>query len=122
MTRLAAWLAIAVAIPLAAAQLYRNFDNWNRWPSWVIDEVAAAGLLVAGALALRQGQPRYLAPAWAFAFALYLSSVATRIHALPMMPPEIYGAELMLTRIVSALAAVSFVGLALSLADRKKPA
>ena len=119
MFRLSAWLAIAVAIPLATGQLWRNFDNLDRWPTWGVDILTAALLAGAGVLALR-GAGRFLAPAWAFATALYLSSVASRVTSYDLLPQEIRARELQLTWLVAGLLAVSLAGLLLSL--RQRPA
>ena len=117
MSRLSAWLAIAVGAPLGAIQLWRNWGNWDRWGTWAIDELAAALLLGAAVLALR-GSPRYLAPAWAFSTALYLSSLVSRLYSLPLLPDTIHAAEVRLTQLAGGLLAASLVGLVLSFRER----
>jgi hypothetical protein len=117
MSKLSAWLAIAVAVPLGAIQLWRNWGNWDHWGTWAVDELTAALLLAAAVLALR-GNPRYLAPAWAFSTALYLSSLVARLYSLPLLPDTAYAAELQLTQLVGGLLAVSLVGLGLSFRER----
>jgi hypothetical protein len=95
----------------------RNWGNWDHWGTWAVDELTAALLLAAALLALR-GNPRYLAPAWAFSTALYLSSLVTRLYSLPLLPDTIYASELRLTQLVGGLLAVSLAGLALGLRER----
>ena len=118
MIRLSAWLAVAVAIPLAAVQVWRNYDNWDHWSTWTLDVLAAALLLIVGVLALR-GAPRFLAPGWAFAVSLYLSSVMMRVESLHLIPESIYRTEFMLTQAAGALTIISLTGLALSLWPRR---
>ena len=117
MSRLSAWLAVAVAVPLAVAQLWRNLDNLERWHTWGVDILTAVLLAAAGVLALR-GSGRFLAPAWAFAVALYLSSLSTRVAALPILPADILAREQQLTGLVAGLLVVSLAGLAMSLRER----
>jgi hypothetical protein len=54
----AAYLALAFGVFLAIAETARNWGNWQWWPFWLVDYVAAT-LLVAGVgfgLALASGR------------------------------------------------------------------
>ena len=119
MVKLSAWLAIAVGVVLAAAQLLRNYDNWQNWPTWMIDELAAVVLVAAGLLALRRRTTRLLPVGWAFACGLYAAGVVSRWNALGPATAEAYGAEQRLMAAVAGLVGVSLVGLALVLFSRK---
>jgi hypothetical protein len=109
MSKLSAWLAIAVAGPLFIVQIVRNYDNLGRWPMWGVDLLVAVILAVAGAYALRGARPKYLASAWSFSAAMYLSGFAMRVgYNGP-------GADPKLTLIIAGLLAVSVVGAAMVL-------
>ena len=114
MGRLSAWLAIAFGAAVAVAQIARNWDNLDHWPTWAIDELAAAVLIVSGVRAL-QGKPtRALMVGWSFACGLYLSGFAS--HAVRA---QYFAGGLLLAAIVGVMFAVSVAGLALILMDRK---
>jgi len=118
MLKLSAWLAVGVSVPLAASQLVRNWDNWDRWWTWGVDELVAVLLAIAGVTALRGRSSRFVAPAWSFSTALYLSSLATHLFTLQRTPAAIYATESLLTTIIAGLLAVSLAGVVLALADR----
>jgi hypothetical protein len=118
MMKLSAWLAVGVSLLLAASQLVRNWDNLDRWWTWGVDELVAALLLAAGLMVLRGRSSRFLAPAWSFATALYLSSLATHVFTLQGTPAAIHATERLLTTIIGGLLAVSLVGAFMALSDR----
>ena len=119
MWKLSAWLAIAVAAPLSVSQLARNWGNWEHWWTWGVDELVAALLVAAGIVALRGGSQRFLAPAWAFAVALYLTSFLQHQFTVQNSSGDLQAKELQLTMIVAGLLAASLAGLALSLFERR---
>ncbi|HEX7943278.1 MAG TPA: hypothetical protein VF495_01360 [Phenylobacterium sp.] len=118
MTKLSAWLAVGVSIPLAVSQLVRNWDNMDRWWTWGVDELVAVLLAIAGVMVLRGRSSRFLAPAWSFATALYMSSLATHLFSLDHAPTAIQGTERLLTMIIGGLLAVSLAGAFMALSDR----
>lgn len=66
-------LALAFGLFLALAETARNWGNWQWWPFWLVDYVAAA-LLVVGARLASRGRPggrAFLAGAWGFATAMF---------------------------------------------------
>lgn len=68
--------ALAFGAFLAVAEFARNWGNWQWWPFWLVDFVAAA-LLVAGAVLAARGDPRatqVLAGAWGFTSAMFYMS------------------------------------------------
>jgi hypothetical protein len=120
MMRLSAWLAIAFGASVAVAQLVRNWGNWGAWPTWTIDEFSSAVLILAGVLTLRGTTGRFLAPGWAFACGLFGSSLIGYWRGLALFEGEAYAGHLRFLAIVAALLSVCIVGLALSLAERRK--
>lgn len=122
MLKLSAWLAIAVGVSVAAAQILRNYDNWENWPSWMVDEAAAAILVVAGVAALRKRTTRLLPVGWAFAAGLYVSALINHAHVMSLSSGALYVAEQRIVVIVAGLLALSLVGLALVLLDRRNAA
>ena len=121
MLKLSAWLAIAIAAPLGVGQLIRNWGEWDHWPFWGVDILAAVLLALAGFLALARGSVRFVAPAWGFALALYLSALLSHTYRLGNLEtgPARDGVA-MLAAIVGILSAVSLAGLILSLMSRSK--
>ena len=119
MEKLSAWLAIAVGVLIASAQLVRNFDNWANWPTWMIDEAAAAVMIIAGILALWKRTTRLLLVGWAFACGVYGAAMITHMNSLPLVSAQIYDAERQLLIVIGGLLAVSAAGLALALFARR---
>jgi len=115
MVKLSAWMAIAVGALLAAAQLYRNYDNLENWMTWTIDIVAGLVMVVAGLLALRKQTTRLLPVGWAFAIGLFASGTFSHLNALRMVEGQLYVAEQRLVMILGALDLVCLVGVALVL-------
>lgn len=119
MSRLAAWLAIVVAGPLFVAQLVRNWGNWEYWQTWGVDLLVAVLLASAGLAALRGAAPKYLAAAWAFATAMYLSSFVSHQYHASHTEGAMHDAETRLTMIIGALLVACLAGAALSLFGRR---
>jgi hypothetical protein len=115
MIKLSAWMAIAVGGLIAVAQLARNLDNWANWTTWMVDEAAAAVLLVAGLLALRKQTTRLLPVGWSFAAGLYAAGLVSHWNAMQLVGAELYASEQRLTFIVGAILALCLVGVALVL-------
>jgi hypothetical protein len=121
MTRISAWMAIAVGLLLAVGQIARNYDNLANWPSWSIDLVSAGILVTGGVLTLRNGMSRALATGWSFAGGLYVSALINHAHNLQAaMDPGQAAASERLVIIISGLLAAIGVGLALTLFDPKR--
>jgi hypothetical protein len=123
MMRLSAWLSIAAGAVLGVAQAVRNLDNWANWPTWMLDEAAAAMMIAGGVLALRRGGSRGLTASWGVAAGLYGSALVSHLLALSdIHNPERRAAQGQLTMIIGALLVVAVVGLAMSLAEKPKGA
>lgn len=65
MTKISAWLAMAFGLSLAVLEAVRNWGNWQWWPFWMVDYVAAGLLVAGGVLTLRRGVDRWLTSGWA---------------------------------------------------------
>ena len=121
MTKLSAWLSIGVGLLLGAGQLYRNFDNLDRWLTWGVDVFAASVMIVAGLLALRKRTTRLLPVGWAFGIGLYMSALLNHLTVMfDVGPGALYDAKQTLVMIISVLLVLLFAGLGLVLFDRKK--
>ncbi len=116
MSKLSAWLAIAVGATLFAGQVVRNLDNLSRWPTWGVDLLVGALLVAAGAGALRGAAPKFLASAWSFSAAMYLSSFVSRAFHMvstgEMVEPD-------LTAVIGGLCLVSLAGAGAVLVGRR---
>jgi hypothetical protein len=115
MVRLSAWFAILVGAGIAVAQIIRNYDNWENWSTWMIDEFAAAVLIVAGLLALRKQTTRLLVVGWAFVAGLYASGSIMHWNALRVTSGEMYVSEYRLAILLAILEVLALAGLALVL-------
>lgn len=119
MVRLSAWLAIMVGALIAAAQILRNYNNWENWTTWMIDEFAAAVLIVAGLLALRRQTTRLLPVGWSFACGLYAAGSISHWNALRVTSGEMYASEYQLAIFLAVLEIIALAGLALVLFGKR---
>jgi hypothetical protein len=85
----------------------------------MIDELAAAVLIVAGLLALRKRMTRLLLVAWSFACGLYMAGAVSHWKGMGGATGEMYVSESRLLLIVAALVVVCLVGLAMAFFSRK---
>jgi hypothetical protein len=122
MSRLAAWLALAVSAPLFAGELVRNWGNWAYWATWGADLLVAVLLAAAGYASLRGAAPKYLASAWSFAAALYLSSFVGHAYRYLSLDGDLAAAEQRLMLIVGALLLVCLAGASMALVGRRSTA
>ncbi|MGH0032544.1 MAG: hypothetical protein ACQGVC_22360, partial [Myxococcota bacterium] len=82
MTTAAARLAVVFGLFLALAETARNWGNWQWWPFWLVDYIAAARLLAA-AWRVRRSAPgarALLAGAWGFTTAMFYSSFWSHVR------------------------------------------
>ncbi len=81
--RVSAGLAILVGGLLAGFETLVNWGQWQWWPFWLVDYVAAAMLVGGGWLTLRQRSPglRLLCAGWAFAIGMAWMSFAGNFEA-----------------------------------------
>jgi hypothetical protein len=121
--RASARLALLFGSFLALAEVARNWGNWQWWPFWLVDFIAA-GLLVAGASLVLRGRAQgaqVLAGAWGFTSAMFYMSFWSHIEHFNE-PADGNLAQGPLTVVIGVLWAVTIVGFVLSLLAGRKPA
>lgn len=120
MIKISAWLAIAFGLSLAVLEALRNWGDWQWWPFWTVDYLAATLLIVGGVLALRRGVDRWLTSGWGFTCAMFWMSYFGHLEGL--MAGHADARERQLTMIIGGMFALTIVGLVLSLAGRRRAA
>ena len=116
MSRAAAALAIVFGVFLALAEIARNLGNWQWWPFWLVDFIAAALLLGGAALVLRKkrGGIAFLCGAWGFTTAMFYMSFWSHIeHYNELADGNL--AQSPLTVIIGIMWVVTIVGFGLAL-------
>ena len=120
MLKISAWAAVLFGSALAVLEAVRNWGDWQWWPFWVVDYVAA-GLLVLGGVAVLRGRSRHwLGAGWGFACAMFWMSYFGHLEGL--LGGDVDARERMLTQIIGAMFAVTIAGLVLSLLSRERRA
>ncbi|WP_332772731.1 hypothetical protein [Phenylobacterium sp.] len=120
MIKTSAWLAIVFGLVLGALEAVRNWGDWQWWPFWVVDYLAATLLVVGGVLALRRSVERWLSAGWGFACAMFWMSFFGHYGDAMKAGGEISAREQRLTLIIGILFGVTVVGLLLSLLGKPK--
>ena len=120
MLKFSAWLAIGFALFLAIGEAVRNWGDWQWWPFWVVDYVAATLLFSGGVSALRTNGTKLLAGSWGFACAMSYMSFFSHIDVIQKGPLATYGPqgtinEQTLTGIIGILLVIAIIGFATSL-------
>jgi len=122
MLRSAALLALVFGLVLGAAEAARNWGNWQWWPFWLVDFIAA-GLLVAGASLTLRGRPgggSLLCGAWGFTTAMFYMSFWSHIEHIAE-PAEGNFDQVPLTITIGVLWGITLVGFGLALAAARRP-
>jgi hypothetical protein len=122
MIRKSAWLALAFGVFLGIAEALRNWGDWQPWPFWTVDFIAA-GALVWGALrALGRGSSRLLSAAWGFTVGVFWMSFFSHAESLNTQAEATYAGgrigEGGLTLIIGAMLVAAIAGLLMSLSRR----
>ena len=123
MSRFAAILALVFGLFLAVAETARNWGNWQWWPFWLVDFIAAALLIAGAALVLRGGRggSAVLCGAWGFTTAMFYSSFWSHIeHAAEAADGNL--AQHPLTIIIGIMWVITIVGFGLATIAARKPA
>lgn len=122
MIRNSALMALAFGLFLTIAEIVRNWGNWQPWPFWIVDFVAAGALIWGGIRTLSQGSSRLLSAAWGFTVGIFWMSFFSHTQALDAGAERTYASgmlgEGMLTLIIGAMLLVSMAGLVMSLTRR----
>ena len=117
MLRFSAFWAILTGAILATLEVRANWGDWQWWPLWLVDFVAAALLILGGWKTLREPSAGrlWLSAAWAFTFGIACMSLAGNVEAGPdpARDARLGGAYLFL---VGSLVTSSTVGLVFCLA------
>lgn len=120
MLRMSAWLAVVFGLALAVLEVLRNWGDWQWWPFWVVDYIAAALLVVGGALALRGRTERWLAAGWGFASAMFWMSFFSHYEGMLEAGGASSAREGRLTLIIGAMFGLTLLGLGLALLGRRR--
>jgi hypothetical protein len=123
MGRISALLAVFTGLALALAETWLNWGDWQPWPFFVVDYLAAALLVVGGMRTLRgmSGGLRLLSGAWGFtagmvwmAFFLTVQQNGSGSNFTDTVTPVV------LIALMGALIAASLLGLALTVLHKEK--
>jgi len=78
---ISAFLAIIYGLGLASFETYVNWGQWQWWPFWLVDYVAAALLIFSGLATLKRRiyGPKLLGSDWGFTLGMMWMSLAGNI-------------------------------------------
>ena len=114
-----AYLAIIYGISLVCFETFVNWGQWQWWPYWLVDYIAAA-LLILGGLATRGRRlygPKLLSAAWGFTLGMMWMSLAANISEGTDPDRAARVAGLYIILIVLSMS-ICLLGLILSLSGR----
>lgn len=114
--RISAWLAIVFGLALAVLEAVRNWGDWQWWPFWAVDYLAAALLVIGGVEALRRGSARWLAGGWGFACAMFWMSFFSHYEGVLKLGAQAGAREQRLTVIIGVMFGLTALGLVTALA------
>jgi hypothetical protein len=116
-------MAAAFGTFLAIGETVRNWGNWQWWPFWLVDYIAATLLVCAAILTLRRAGrgPVFLAGSWGFTTAMFYMSFWSHIEQYHQ-PADGNIAQAPLTIIIGVLWAVTIAGFVLSLVSTRDTA
>jgi hypothetical protein len=123
MLRAAAILALVFGVFLAVAETARNWGDWQWWPFWLVDFIAA-GLLLAGsnlALRKRPGGRSVLCGAWGFTTSMFYGSFWSHVGHITEATEGNF-AQGPLTVAIGIMWGITIVGFAMALASTRRPA
>jgi len=119
MIRYSALLALVFAVILGAGEILRNWGDWQAWPFWIVDFIAAGALVWGGRRALARGSSRLLSAGWGFTVGIFWMSFFSHAEQLNAAAGAaggtgIFGAG-QLTLIIGAMLLTAIGGLVMSL-------
>ncbi len=122
MIRLSAYLALAFGLTLAVGEAMRNWGDWQWWPFWTIDYMAAALLIFGGQRALNTGTLRWLAGGWGFTAAMFWMSFFSHLDQLRRQADLHTGPmdERRLILIIGVMLGIALTGFLLILLGRRR--
>jgi hypothetical protein len=122
MIRKSAWLALAFGVVLAIGEISRNWGDWQSWPFWIVDFIAAGALIWGGLRTFNQGSSRLLSAAWGFTVGIFWMSFFSHAERLNTDAEATYAGgridEGGLTLIIGAMLVAAIAGLLMSLSRR----
>ena len=121
MIKTSAYLALAFGLVLGIGELMRNWGDWQWWPFWVVDYIAAALLIFGGQRALNTGTMRWLTAGWGFTAAMFWMSFFSHVDQLRRQADRHTGPmdEGNLTTIIGVMLAIALTGLLMALLGKR---
>ena len=117
MIRRSAFIALAFGVFLIIAETARNWGNWQPWPFWVVDFIAAGALIWGGLRTLNQGSSRLLSAAWGVTVGIFWMSYFSHVETL-VEGVNVAKGEGPLTLMIGLMLVVAIAGLFMSLTRR----
>lgn len=117
MIRKSAFIALFFGLFLAIAEIVRNWGDWQPWPFWVVDFIAAGALIWGGVRTLNQGSSRLLSAAWGVTVGIFWMSYFSHVQVL-VEGVHVAEGEGRLTLIIGVMLLVAIIGLFMSLTRR----
>lgn len=114
-------LALLFGAFLALAEVARNWGDWQWWPFWLVDFIAA-GLLLAGscrALRKRPGAGPLLCGAWGFTTAMFYGSFWSHVQQIEEVAEGNF-AQGPLTVAIGVMWGITIVGFAMALTATRR--
>ncbi|WP_374570904.1 hypothetical protein [Phenylobacterium sp.] len=118
MLRISAWTAVVFGLALGVLEVVRNWGDWEWWPFWVVDYVAAALLVAGGMFTIRRRTSHVLTAGWGFTCAMFWMSFFGHYKGVLEAGSAAGGRELRLTWIIGVMFAITLFGLSASLTAR----
>lgn len=122
MLKTSAILAIGFAIFLAVGEAVRNWGDWQWWPFWAIDYLAAALLGIGGFRALTRREKTVLCGAWGLTTGMFYMSFFNHVEWLRAGKDQSYAggaiSESVLTSIIGAMLAIAAFGFVAALSAK----
>lgn len=122
MIRNSALMAFAFGILLAIGEILRNWNDWQPWPFWIVDFIAAGALIWGAVRTLSLGSSRLLSAAWGFTVGILWMSFFTHAASLNGQTSETHAGglpgEASLTLIIGVMLLSAIAGLIMSLTRR----
>ena len=121
MIRISAYLALAFGVFLFVGEIVRNWGDWQWWPFWVVDYIAASLLIFGGQRALNTGTVRWLTGGWGFTAAMFWMSFFRHVDSLRNQGPGTNGPieERQLTIIIGVMLGIALLGFLFALLGKR---
>ncbi|MFN4183919.1 MAG: hypothetical protein ACK4M6_03980 [Hyphomonas sp.] len=117
MIRKSAFIALFFGLFLVIFEFARNWGNWQPWPFWAVDFIAAGALIWGGLRTLNQGSSRLLSAAWGVTVGVFWMSYFSHIETL-VDGIDVPRGEGPLTLMIGGMLLVAIIGLFMSLTRR----